>query len=84
MYSTDEDLECDIKHYSNLVLYLTEIKETRARNLHGILRSTVIRKTKKFKFAGIASVTCKCGHVTTYKKPLMNLNDFECPKAVGR
>lgn len=80
MYPSDSDLDYYLNYHRSMVLLLTEVKEARGENEHGVQSWTEVPAGKKKSFKGIATVTCKCGHLTAYKKPLNALKDFECPK----
>jgi hypothetical protein len=70
--------ENKISKYESIGLALEELKNVRDRDRHIPVGREVLVINGKAK---INSVTCSCGHVTRYKKPLNTIEDFKCPKA---
>lgn len=87
---SEKDMELCLKYHRDMVLLLTELKERRnksaieeAANRHTPMtyaKGHPVKKKGKTVDPGITEVTCSCGFVTKYKKGLLDLEDFECPR----
>jgi len=76
MCLSKEMLEILINHHQRVLLDLLELRDKNPERTHFV--STFKPKGKK-----IIEVTCNCGEVTKYKKPLNVISDFKCPKDRG-
>lgn len=78
MYPLDAELESALLNARNMVLFLTELKELRKNPCRHVVIGCVTKEIKgKVKYI---SVTCSCGYSNEFRKPLSDIDDFECPR----